>query len=77
MRTLTPVGVCCVYVIVWSSEYRSRGYCLSFPVLLFSLFFWIDVLFLKNWVVVDRGDVATLRCVISCCAACSTPPLKT
>lgn len=71
-----PIGVCFIYIATWSLEHSLRKCYLSFLVLLFNLF-WMDILFLKNWVVVDGSDVAMIRCVIYCCAVCSTPPLKT
>lgn len=76
LHILMPIGVCFIYIITWSLEYCLCKYYLSFLVLLFNLF-WRNILFLKNWVVVDRSDVAMIRCVIYCCAVYSTPPLKT
>lgn len=76
LHVLMPIGVCFVYIITSSLEYCLRECYLSFLVLLFHLF-WVDILFLKNWVVVDRSDVAMIRRVICCCAVYSTPPLKT
>lgn len=67
----------CAYYLDFGILLMCRMYYLSFLALLFHLF-WMDVLFLKNWVVVvDHRDVAMIGCVICCCAVYPTPPLKT
>lgn len=59
MHILRSIVVCFVYIITWTLEYCLRKYYLSCLVLLFNLF-WMDILFQKNWVVVDHGNVILL-----------------